>query len=135
MKRVVGIDYGQKRCGIAATDVLGIAVHPVKAVPTEELFAFLSSYLEVEPVSDLVFGMPTHADGSAITWTKEISSFATKCAKKWPDINCHFQDENLTSKEASQVLQLTKKKKARRNKELVDVLSAVLILQRFLKHI
>lgn len=135
MKRILGIDYGQKRCGIAATDVLGIAVHPVQAIATSSLMDFLIDYMAKEPVSAIVIGMPTHADGSAIAWTSEITKFAAKCEKQWPDVSIHFQDETLTSKEASQILLVTKKKKDRRKKELVDVVSAVLILQRYLNHI
>ena len=135
MGRILGIDYGQKRCGVAATDSLQIAVHPVSAVPASELLSFLSEYLMKEDVEKIVFGRPTHADGQPTKLNVQIDKFIFDFSKKHQEIEIAFQDESYTSVEASRILSQTNKKKIRKDKSKLDILSAVLILQRYLKHI
>jgi putative Holliday junction resolvase len=135
MARVLGIDYGTKRCGAAVTDNLQIAVHPLAAVSRVELPAFLEDYVIQEEVERVVFGIPTHADGNLMNLGVEIKKFAKDFASQHKEIVVDFQEESFTSHEASQILTVTTKKKKRKDKSKLDVLSAVLILQRYLQHI
>jgi len=136
MSRILGIDYGSKRCGIAATDPLQIIVSPVSTEKTGDLFAFLESYLEIQSVEKIVIGLPVHSDGNFTHLKPNIDTFATKLKKMYPAIEIDYQDESFTSVEAKNIiLNSGKKKKARRSKENIDLVSAVLILQRYLNHI
>lgn len=136
MARILSIDYGRKRCGIAATDPLQIIVSAVDTVPTHTLLDFLTVYMNEEEVEKIVFGKPTHADGNETFLMDDIRSFISKLEKKFSDINVDFQDESFTSFEAKNIIRLSgAKKKKRQSKELVDRVSAVIILQKYLKHI
>ena len=135
MARIIGIDFGMKRCGLSATDTLQIAVHPLAAVLREDLMIYFMDYLSKEEVELIVFGLPLHADGRPTQLKEEIDKFVGQLEKKYPNIPVAFQDESFTSAEASSILVRTQKKKVRKNKTKLDVLSAVLILQRYLKHI
>lgn len=131
----MGIDYGTKRTGISVTDELQIAVHPFKTVSTEDLLTELTTYIDKEAVEKIVFGMPTQADGSETYVSSHIRAFSKKIKKLYPHILVDFQDESYTSVEAKEVLiKIGVKKKARREKERVDLMSAILILQKYLKH-
>jgi len=135
MARIIGIDYGTKRTGIAVTDELQIAVHPLKTVNTYKLLTELTEYLSQESVEKIVFGQPFHADGSETYLSSHIKSFSQKIKELYPNILVDFQDESFTSVEAKEILlKMGVKKKARREKERVDLMSAVLILQKYLKH-
>lgn len=136
MARIMGIDYGGKRTGISVTDSLQIAVHPYKTVATSELFSILENYFTEEEVELVVFGHPTHADGNDTYLVKNIKSFAERLKEKYPDIKIDYQDESYSSTDAKEIiLRSGVNKKARRDKSKVDLISAVLILQRYLKHI
>ncbi len=135
MSRIIGIDYGKKRCGLSVTDTLKIAVHPLTTVAQEELMDFLSDYLLHEQVDKIVFGMPTHPDGKRMELAIDIDKFVLAFSKLHSDVDVDFQDESYTSVEAENILRVTNKKKNRKNKSKLDVLSAVLILQRYLNHI
>jgi putative Holliday junction resolvase len=136
MARILGIDYGAKRCGIAATDPLQIIVSPISTEATEHILTFLKSYFVQEDVEKVVIGLPTHSDGSFTHLKPNIDNFAAKLKNLYPELEIDFQDESFTSLEAKNIiLNSGKKKKARRNKENIDLVSAVLILQRYLKHI
>jgi len=136
MARILSIDYGRKRCGIAATDPFQIIVSPVDTVPTHGLFDFLVEYIKNEEVEKIVFGRPTHADGNETFLMDDIRSFVKRIEKKYPDIAIDFQDESFTSVEAKNIIMMSgAKKKKRRDKELIDRVSAVIILQKYLKHI
>jgi len=135
MPRIIGIDYGMKRTGIAITDELQIAVHPYKTVPSKDLMEILLNYLNEEEVELIVFGYPTHSDGTPTHLTKKINQICLELQKK-VEIEIKFQDEAFTSVEAKEIMiQGGMKKKKRRDKSVVDLISSVLILQRYLKHI
>lgn len=135
MPRIIGIDYGMKRTGIAITDELQIAVHPYKTVASKDLIEVLLNYLEQEEVELIVFGFPTHTDGTPTYLTEKINKICLELKKK-TTIDIKFQDESYTSVEAKEIMiQGGMKKKKRRDKSMVDLISAVLILQRYLKHI
>lgn len=136
MARILSIDYGRKRCGIAATDPFQIIVSPVDTVAAQDLFGYLVDYMSSEEVEKIVFGRPTHADGNETFLMDDIRSFVARIEKKFPDMKIDFQEESFTSMEAKNIIMMSgAKKKKRRDKELVDRVSAVLILQKYLKHI
>ena len=136
MARILSIDYGRKRCGIAATDPLQIIVSAIDTVSTHLLLDFLISYMNEEEVEKIVFGKPTHADGNETFLMDDIRNFITKLEKQFANIKIDFQDESFTSFEAKNIIRMSgAKKKKRQNKELVDRVSAVIILQKYLKHI
>ena len=136
MARIMGLDYGIKRCGIAATDTLQISVNPIGTVETKTLLDFFKEYLGKEDVEKLVIGLPTHKDGSFTYLKENIDTFVAKISKEYPDLSIDFEDETLTSVTAKEIiLQSGVKKSKRRDKSLVDKISAVLILQRYLGHI
>ena len=136
MARILGIDYGSKRTGISVTDPDQIIVSPLKTVNTSSLLNFLKIYLSEEEVEKMVFGYPTHKDGNPTYVVEEIMKFKEKLTKLYPDMEFDFQDENFTSVEAQEIiLKSGLTKKQRRDKSRLDKISAVLILQRYLKHI
>ncbi len=133
--RIIGIDYGTKRVGLAATDPLQIIVNPLETVETAELMAYLENYFKTEAVECIVVGEPMHRDGNPTYLTPIIEAFILKFKNKFPSIRVERQNEGFTSQEARNIiLQSGLKKKKRRDKGLVDTISAVLILQDFLNH-
>jgi putative holliday junction resolvase len=136
MARIIGIDYGQKRTGIAATDPLQIIVSAIETVETVNLMSFLEKYISTESVEKIVVGRPTHKDGNDTYLVKDIETFVQKGQGFWPSITFDYADEQFSSVEAKQViLARGTKKKQRQDKALVDRVSAVIILQKYLKHI
>jgi len=136
MARILGIDYGTKKCGVAATDPLQIIVNGLTTLPTPELESFLVDYLNHEQVDAIILGLPHHPDGKPAQLAPRIENLALKLQKLFPSIKVALHDESYTSKHAKQILAksgLSKKK--RRDKGLVDKISAVLILQDYLEHI
>lgn len=133
MARILGIDFGTKRTGIAATDPLKIIVSPVASVNTPEVIDFLKDYMKTEPVEALVCGLP----GSENTDTlKSLEEFVVALRTHFPLLPIHFQDEHLTSRDASSIIfKSGVRKMKRRDKGLVDRVSAVLILQEYLGHL
>jgi putative Holliday junction resolvase len=132
--RILAIDYGTKKCGLAVTDPLQLIATPLETVPTHQLYKWLADYLSREEVSDLVVGEPlTEEDGKNPIQT-EILGFERKIAKLYPQITLHRQDEFGTSVRARQsMLEMGMKKKRRRDKSEVDRLAAAIILQDFLE--
>jgi putative Holliday junction resolvase len=136
MDRILGLDYGTKRIGIAVTDPLQIIVNPLVVVETEKIFDFLENYLIKENVSKIVIGESRHKDGQSFYFENKIDDLIVWIKKKFPDIIIDRQDESFTSSESKEIiLKSGIRKKKRMDKSLIDKLSAVLILQRYLKHI
>ena len=136
MARILGLDYGQKRCGLAVTDPLQIIVSGLDSVETKDLFAYFDKYLAIEKVEKIVIGLPKHKDGNETYLKKDIDDFKVKFSLKWPDIVIDFEDEQFTSVMAKQmILDRGIKKQKRQDKGLIDKVSAVIILQKYLKHI
>ena len=136
MARILGIDYGIKRTGLAVTDPEQIIVNSLKTVNTQSLLLFLKSYLQEEEVEKLVFGYPTHKDGNPTYVVDEIERFKDKLKKDFPDLEFDYQNENFTSAEAMDIMiQSGLSRKQRKDKARLDKISAVLILQRYLRHI
>ncbi|TXF88327.1 Holliday junction resolvase RuvX [Neolewinella aurantiaca] len=136
MKRILAIDYGSKKCGLAASDPLRIIATGLDTVPTWQLFDWLEKYLATEPVGDLVIGESLHKDGTPNKINAQIVGFERKFAKLYPDINLHRQDEYLTSKRAMQaMIESGVPRMKRREKERVDKIAATIILQDFMESI
>lgn len=133
MGRILAIDYGTKRTGLAVTDPLQIIANGLDTVATPDLFAYLEDYLSREEVTLFVVGEPLHADGSPAQIAHLVVGFVRKLRKKYPDIPVEMIDERYTSEEAKLIIRNSGlKKKKRRDKSLVDKISAVLILQDYL---
>jgi len=130
----MSIDYGTKRVGVAVTDPLQIIANGLETIPTTEIFNFLKQYLSEEVVVEMVVGMPYHLDGNPTFLSPIIKTFIKKVNKQFPDLKVVTQDERFTSSDAKKIiLQSGAKKKKRRDKSLVDKISAVLILQEYLE--
>lgn len=133
MSRIMGIDYGTKRTGIAVTDPLQIIASGLTTVATHELFDFIEKYLREEEVEAIVVGEPFYPDGNPAQLAPQVKGFVTKLRKLHPSIQVFMQDESYTSVTAKQViLQSGANRKKRRDKALVDKVSAALILEDFL---
>ncbi len=136
MARILSIDYGIKKCGLAVTDPLQLIVSPLKTVKTSSLLSYLKIYFQEEEVEKLVLGMPSNMNGSPTYLVPIINTFAEKIEKIYPDMKIDFQNENFSSQQAKEIILnsgLTKKQ--RQDKSRLDKISAVIILQRYLKHI
>lgn len=135
MARIVAIDFGGKRTGVAATDELQIIASPVDTIETSKLMDFFEKYLFTENVSDLVVGLPLRFSGEVNDIEVEIQKFIQKFSLKFPNIKVHRENEMFTSKMASRAMfEGGMKKKKRQEKGMVDKVSAVIILQSFLSH-
>ncbi len=134
MPRILAIDYGKKRVGIAVSDPLQIIATGLPTVATSELLQFIKSYTSKEDVSSFVIGQPKNLDNSLSEIAKDIDEFAKKLKEIYPSIPIMWVDERFTSKIAMQSLIASgMKKKRRQQKEHIDEVSAVLILQTFLQ--
>jgi putative Holliday junction resolvase len=131
----MAIDYGKKRCGIAVTDTLQISTNGLDTVLTENIFKFLKEYLSQEDVETLVIGEPKRMNDEPSAVEEQIKVFIRGVEKRFPKINVEREDERFTSKMAMQsMVEGGVRKKKRREKELVDKVSATLILQSYLGH-
>ena len=134
MARILAVDYGTKRTGIAVTDETETFAFGLNTVHTKDVFDFIGDYLSKESVLEMVIGEPKRMNNSATDATIHVEAFIRKLAKQFPEITIHRMDERFTSSIAKQsILASGIKKKGRENKELVDMVSAVIILQSFLE--
>lgn len=133
MGRVLAIDYGRKRCGIAVTDVLKIAANGLTTVRTCDLMDFLKEYCSTEPVERIVIGEPHQMNGEFSESMEYIRPFIRNLRKVMPDMPIDMVDERYTSVIANRTLvEGVKKSKRRNDKGLVDKVSAVIILTSWL---
>ncbi|MCK9159450.1 MAG: Holliday junction resolvase RuvX [Parabacteroides sp.] len=136
MGRILAIDYGLKRTGLAVTDTLQMIANGLATVPTTELLAYLSTYIIKENVETIVIGLPKQMNNQPSESMKYIDAFAAVLKKNFLNIKIAFYDERFTSVLAHKaMLDGGLKKKKRQNKELVDEISAVIILQSYLENI
>ncbi len=134
MSRIVAIDYGRKRTGIAVSDPLQIIANGLTTVPTHELFDFLMNYVKREAVERIVIGLPKQMNNQPSESMQYITPFVNRLRKALPDMPIEFVDERFTSVLAHQaMLDGGLKKKDRQNKALVDEISATIILQSYLE--
>ncbi len=130
MGRILSIDYGRKRTGVAVTDPLQLIANGLATVPTDSLVDFLKDYVCREPVERIIVGQPRQDNGADSENMKRIRPFVQRLYKLFPDIPVEFFDERYTSVLAHQaMLEGGLKKKDRQNKALVDEISATIILQ------
>ena len=132
--RILAIDYGTKKCGLAVTDPLQLIATGLDTVPTGRLWDWLADYLAREEVGDLVVGESLREDGRANPVQGEVVGFERKFSKLYPQITLHRQEEYRTSVRARQdMLAMGMKKKQRRDKTRVDRIAAALLLQDYLE--
>jgi len=134
MGRILAIDYGKKRVGLAVTDPLQLICTGLPTVPTNDVFAFIKNYLAQEEVDSFVIGESKNLDNTKSQVAEAIEEFAEKLNRLYPSIPMYWVDERFTSKMAKQSMLMSgMKKKKRQQKEIVDEISATLILQTYLQ--
>jgi len=134
MARILSIDYGKKRTGLAVTDPLKIIATALDTVETPKLMAFLKDYFSKEGVELVIIGMPTNMDDSDTHATPLVRNFIAQFQKAYPNLPIKEVDERFTSKMASQaMLQMGLKKKQRQNKGMVDQIAATIMLQEYMQ--
>lgn len=137
MGRILSIDYGKKRTGLAVTDPLQIIAGGLSTIETKDLFDFLSAYVVREGVERIVIGKPTQPNGQPSENLVRVENFVNRWRKACPEVPIEYYDERFTSVLAHRaILEGGVKKKTRReNKGLVDEVSAMIILQDYMNSI
>ncbi|MBP5562018.1 MAG: Holliday junction resolvase RuvX [Muribaculaceae bacterium] len=136
MGRIMAIDYGKKRCGVAVTDTLRIAANGLATVPSGTLVDFIKDYVSREPVDLLVVGCPTQLNGQPSESMRYITPFLNRLAKVLPDLKVETYDERFTSTLAHRaMIDGGMKKSDRRDKSRVDSIAATIILTDYLQSI
>ncbi len=134
MSRILAIDYGKKRTGIAVSDTLQIIANGLTTVETGKLMDFLRDYISKEEVGIIVVGLPKQMNNEDSENMKRIEPFVNKLRKQFPQITIEYFDERFTSKLAQRtMIDGGLKKKDRQNKALVDEISATIILQGYME--
>lgn len=134
MGRILAIDYGAKRTGLAVTDPLQIIANGLTTVETAKLVPFLQNYLQKEQVERIIVGLPKQMNGQESDNMKNIVPFVNRMKKLYPNLPIEYHDERFTSVMAHRVmLDSGIGKKARQNKALVDEISATIILQSYME--
>ncbi|MBR7013196.1 MAG: Holliday junction resolvase RuvX [Muribaculaceae bacterium] len=134
MGRILGIDYGRKRTGVAVTDPLKIVAGNLATVPTHTLMQFIKDYINREPVERIVIGQPTQLNGEPSESMKYITPFVNRLKKELPDMPVVMYDERFTSTIAHQaMIDGGMKKSDRRDKARVDAIAATIILNDYLQ--
>lgn len=134
MGRILAIDYGKKRSGIAVSDILQLIANGLTTVPTHTLLDFILSYVSNERVDRIIVGLPKQMNNELSDNMKNIEPFVRSLKKRLPDISVEFVDERFTSVLAHRtMIDAGLKKKDRQNKGLVDEISATIILQSYLE--
>lgn len=133
MKRLVGIDYGKKRVGVAVSDPLMIFASPLETVPTANIINYLKTYTSKEEVEKFVVGYPVNMDNRPSEAAQYVDIFLKQLKKAFPQIPVELEDERFTSVLAFQsLIDSGVKKMDRRDKSAVDKVSAALILQTYM---
>jgi len=131
--RVLAIDYGMKRIGMALSGPLQISINPLPTIETKVFSERLESLILTEDISAVVFGLPTHADGNLTDVGVVVDKLINKYKRQYPNIKFNVIDESYTSVQAVNLLmELGVKKSERRKKEKIDQMSAVIILKNYL---
>jgi putative holliday junction resolvase len=134
MARIIGIDYGTKRIGIAVTDPLQIIASPLETVDNQKIMNFLTDYFFTEDVEKIIVGEPKKLDNSEAEIMPKIKEFINNLNKHFPNIPVELQDERFTSSDAKRIiLESGIKKMKRRDKSLVDKVSASIILKEWME--
>ena len=134
MARILSIDYGKKRTGLAVTDPLQLIAGGLATVATSELFDYLKAYIAREQVEMIVIGEPRQPNGEPSENLARVQQFVNRWRKAVPEVPIQYYDERFTSVLAHQaMLDGGLKKKARQNKGLVDEISATIILEDYMR--
>lgn len=134
MARLLAIDYGKKRTGLAVSDEMQIIAGGLTTVATTELVDYLLDYVKREPVERIVVGLPKQMNNEPSENMRRVEPFVNRLRKLLPDIPVEYHDERFTSVLAQRtIIEAGIKKMARRNKELVDEVSATIILQSYME--
>ncbi len=135
MGRILAIDYGRKRTGIAVTDILQMIAGGLATVPSAELVPWIAAYMKKEPVERIVVGQPKQMNNEPSENMKYVEAFVSHLKRTIPDVPVEFYDERFTSVLAHKaMIDGGLKKKKRQDKGLVDEISAVIILQSYLEN-
>lgn len=133
MARILAIDYGIKRTGIAVTDPLQIIANSIGTVDTNTVFDFLTNYFKKETVEKVVLGLPRQMNNEPSQSMPLVEKFYREFSEKFPSVPIEYYDERFTSKLASRaIIEGGVKKKDRQNKGLIDSVSATILLQSYL---
>ncbi len=133
MSRILALDYGLKRTGLAVTDPLQIIATPLETVLTADLLEFLKIYEKQEDIAEFVVGFPTNLNNEATDATQAVQEFVKTLEKTFPGKKISLEDERFTSKMAlDSMIAAGSKKKDRREKGNIDKVSATIILQSYL---
>jgi putative Holliday junction resolvase len=133
MGRIIGIDYGVKRIGLAVTDPLQIFASPLMTVMTTEFYKFITGYLETDDVDAFVIGYPVQMNNQPSASVTYINPFIKRLKKTYPEKHIYLADERFTSQMAMRTMvEGGVKKRDRQDKSMVDKISASIILQSFL---
>jgi putative Holliday junction resolvase len=136
MARIISLDYGLKRTGIAVTDPMQIIATGLTTVETPKLMQFLKDYFAKEKVELILIGEPKNLDDTDTHATGPVKQFIARLKKTFPQITIETADERYTSKMATRaMIDMGMKKKDRRNKALVDEIAATMMLQEYLEKI
>ncbi len=133
MDRIIGIDYGRARVGVAQSDPLGIFASPLETVPAAKIIEYLQNYSLKETISKFVVGYPLNLDGSHASAAPDVDAFLKKLTGAFPTVDVALEDERFTSVLAHRaMIEGGMKKSERRDKNSVDKISAAIILQAYL---
>src|SRR6202008_698691 len=134
MPRIIALDLGKKRTGIAVSDPLQIIATALETVDSNELIGYLKKYIAKEPVEKIIIGYPLNLDDSPTDATPLVEKFIIKFGNVFPHLPVEKVDERMTSKMASRAIAgMGLKKKDREKKELIDAVAAVMMLQEYLE--
>lgn len=134
MGRLLAIDYGRRRCGVAVTDPMRIVATALATVPTPELIGFLKDYIAANPVDYIVIGLPRTMDGGPSDSMRYINPAVGRMRKELPGVEIHFFDERFTSVLAHRgMLECGMTRSQRRDRDAVDRMAATIILNDFLQ--
>ena len=133
MDRIIGIDYGRARVGVAVSDPLGIFASPLETVPSAKIIEYLQKYASAETVIKFVVGYPLNLNGAPAQAAADVDAFLKQLQKAFPETPVALEDERFTSVLAhSAMIDGGMKKSDRRDKNSVDKISAAIILQSYL---
>ena len=133
MNRIVGIDYGSARVGVAVSDPLCIFASPLETVPSAKIIDYLQKYSKTETITRFVVGYPLNLNGAPAQAAADVDRFLKTLKKAFPDVQISLEDERFTSVLAHRaMIDGGMKKKERRDKSSVDRISAAIILQSYL---
>lgn len=133
MERIIGIDYGRKRVGVAVSDPLGIFASALDTIPAAKIIDYLKNYTQNNKVARFVVGYPMNLNGRPAECAQYVDVFLKQLKKQFPDIPVTLEDERFTSQLAMKAMIAGgMKKQDRREKENVDKISAAIILQSYM---